>query len=160
VEVGSSLGSRLGFLATRIADWLGDLIEEAAFRVALASKVLLGRVPLRTERRSWSRVVEGPVLIDLYDWTSERRIFSVLVWPPLEVELPEAYDAHAERVEEVIQVISRGAAEKRWSTHWRVDDGLRWDSGRQVWVASDGFAYSVMEAGDLPLCERMDNVNG
>ena len=98
--------------------------------------------------------------LNLHDWTNERRIFSVLVWPPLEVELPEAYDAHEERVEEVIEAICRGAAEKRWSTHWHVDDGLRWDSGRQVWVASDGFAYSVMEAGDLPLRERMDGVSG
>ena len=139
---------------------VGDLFDELLFRTVLAFKVLIGHVPVRTERRTWNRVVEAPVLVDCYDWTNERRIFSVLVWPPLEVELPEAYDAHEERVEEVIQVISRGAAEKRWSTHWHVDDGLMWDSERQVWVASDGFAYSVMEAGDLPLRERMDSVNG
>jgi hypothetical protein len=54
-------------LTARFVDWLGDLIEEAAFRVALASRILLGRVPLRTETREWNRVLEAPVLIDLHD---------------------------------------------------------------------------------------------
>jgi hypothetical protein len=80
----------------------------------------------------------------------ERRIFSVLVWPPLELERPEAYEAHDERVEEVIEAISRGAAEKRWTSHWHVDDGLRWDDEREAWVAGDGFAYTELsrEEGD------------
>jgi hypothetical protein len=69
----------------RFANAVGSAIEEAAFRVVLAFKVLAGRVPLRTERlRNWSKVVEARILVDAFDWTSDRRIFSVLVWPPLE----------------------------------------------------------------------------
>ena len=124
---------------------VGGFIEEAAFRVVLAFKVLSGRVPLRTERRSWSKVVEAPVLVDVYDWTNDRRIFSVLVWPPLEVEPPEAYSRHEERVEEVIAAIARGAADRAWCTRWEVDRGLRWDHKRQVWVAEDNFAYALPE---------------
>jgi len=128
------------------ANWLGDLLEEAAFRVVLAFKVLSGRVPLRTEKRSWSKVIEAPVLVDLYDWTNDRRIASVLVWPVLEIEPPEAYEAHEERVEEVIAAISRGAADKAWCSRWEVDHGLRWDHKRQVWIAEDGFAFDGSSA--------------
>jgi hypothetical protein len=128
------------------ANAVGGFIEELAFRVVLAFKVLSGRVPLRTEKRTWSKVVDAPVLVDVYDWTNDRRIFSVLVWPPLEVEPPEAYSLHEERVEEVIAAISKGAADKAWCTKWDVDDGLRWDNERQVWVAADGFAYALPEA--------------
>ena len=128
----------------RFANAVGGAIEELIFRVVLASKVLAGRVPLRTEKlREWSKVVEAPVLVDLYDWTSDRRIASVLVWPPLEVEPPEAYSLHEERVEEVIAAISKGAADKAWCTRWEVDRGLRWDSDHQVWIAADGFTYAL-----------------
>jgi hypothetical protein len=130
----------------RLADAVGGFMEELIFRLILAFKVLAGRVPLRTERRNWSKVVEAPILVDLYDWTNERRIASVLVWPPLEVEPPpEAYSVHEERVEGLISAIARGAADRRWCTRWEVDHGLRWDKERQVWVARDGFAYALPE---------------
>jgi hypothetical protein len=127
------------------ADVVGGFIEEAAYRAALAFKVLSGRVPLRTERRSWSKVVEAPVLVDCFDWTNDRHIFSVLVWPPLEVPLNDAFELHEERVEEVISAISRGAADRVWSMRWETDYGLRWDHERQVWVAEDNFAYALPE---------------
>ena len=28
-----------------------------------------------------------------------------------------------------------------WSTLYEVDEGLRWDAEREVWVGSDGFAH-------------------
>jgi hypothetical protein len=130
------------------ANAVGGFIEEAAFRIVLAFKVLSGRVPLRVERRSWSKVVEAPVLVDVYDWTNDRRIFSVLVWPPLEVPPAEAYSLHEERVEEVIAAISSGAADKAWCTRWEVDYGLRWDYKRRVWTTQDGFAYELPERTD------------
>jgi hypothetical protein len=139
VEVAARLWQRFAF-------WFGDLLEEAAFRVVLAVKVLFGRVPLRTEKRSWSKVIEAPVLVDCYDWTNDRRIFSVLVWPPLEAEPSEAYEAHEERVEEVISAISRGAADKAWCSRWEVDRGLRWDHAREVWVSEDGFSFDGSSA--------------
>jgi hypothetical protein len=40
------------------ANAVGGFIEELAFRVVLAFKVLSGRVPLRAEKlRDWSKVV-------------------------------------------------------------------------------------------------------
>lgn len=135
------IGLKVSSLRYAFANAVGGFLEEAAFRGILACKVLSGRVPLRTERRSWSKVVEAPVLVDLDDWTNDRRIFSVLVWPPLEAEPPEAYSLHEQRVEEVISAISRGAADKAWCTRWEIDDSLRWDAERQVWTAEDGFAF-------------------
>jgi hypothetical protein len=124
-----------------LADAVGGFIEEVIFRVVLAFKVLTGRVPLKVEKRSWSKLVEAPVLVDVYDWTNDRRIFSVLVWPPLEAPLDEAYSRHDERVSRVLEVIARGASEMSFSTRWEVDYGLRWNEERQVWTAKDGFAY-------------------
>jgi hypothetical protein len=46
-----------------------------------------------------------------------------------------------ERGELVRHVIAKGASEMMWSTRFEVDYGLRWDHERQVWAASDGFAY-------------------
>jgi len=135
------IGLKVSSLWYAFANAVGGFLEETAFRVVLAFKVLSGRVPLRTERRSWSKVVEAPVLVDLYDWTNDRRIASVLVWPPLEAEPSLAYTLHEARVEEVIAAISRGAADKAWCTRWEIDDSLRWDPERQVWEASDGFAF-------------------
>jgi hypothetical protein len=125
---------------------VGGFIEELAFRVVLAFKVLSGRVPLRTEKRSWSKVVEAPVLVDVYSWVDERRIFSVLVWPPLEAPLDEAPHLHDERVSQVLEVIAKGASEMAWSTRWEVDYGFRWDHKRRVWIAGDNFAYALPEA--------------
>jgi L-alanine-DL-glutamate epimerase-like enolase superfamily enzyme len=41
--------------------------DEAAFRLALAFDVLIGRMPRQVERRWWNRAAESPVLIDVYD---------------------------------------------------------------------------------------------
>jgi hypothetical protein len=124
-----------------LADAVGGFIEEAAFRVALAFDVLTGRKPRRVERRWWNRATETPVLVDVFDWTDERLIFSVLVWPVLEVPPERAAHAQQERAEQVIRVLHAGAAELAWSTRYEADYGLRWDPDRQVWVATDGFAY-------------------
>jgi hypothetical protein len=40
-----------------------------------------------------------------------------------------------------MRVLHTGAAEMAWDTRCEVHYGLRWDHGRQVWVATDGFAY-------------------
>jgi hypothetical protein len=120
---------------------LGDFFEEAAFRLVLASCVIMGRMPRHAERRWWNRSVETPVLIDVLDWTDDRRIFSVLVWPPLESLPDEASQDHSNRVRVILDAIARGAADKAWSTRFETDYGLKWDHERQVWAASDGFAY-------------------
>jgi hypothetical protein len=124
------------------ADGVGAFIEEAAFRVALAFNVLLGRVPLRTEsRRWWNRSVETPVSVDCFDWTTEKLVFTVLVWPPLEGDPHRASYDHRERVGTILEAIAQGAADRRWSVRWEIDGDLRWDNERQVWVGEDGFAY-------------------
>jgi hypothetical protein len=43
---------------------------------------------------------------------------------------------------EVLEAISRGAADRLWSVRHEVDGDLRWDHERQVWAGgSEGFAY-------------------
>jgi hypothetical protein len=138
--------SRLTRWWLAFADAVGGFVEELIFRVALAFDVLVGRVPQRTDKRAWIRSVETPVLVDVYDWTDDRRIFSVLVWPPLEAPADEAFDCHDERVSRVLEVIARGASEMAFSTRWEVDYGLRWNHKRQVWTAQDGFAYEPPES--------------
>jgi hypothetical protein len=81
-------------------------------------------------------------LIDCFDWTSERLLFSVIVWPPLESPPESADDDMRERTEQVLDAIAKGASERMWSTRWEVDYGLRWDHKREVWVGSDGYAYA------------------
>jgi hypothetical protein len=69
-------------------------------------------------------------------------LFCVLVWPALEVPAEKAAHAPQERARQVFRVLHAGAAEMMaWSTRYEVDYGLRWDSGGEVWVAADGFAY-------------------
>jgi hypothetical protein len=123
---------------------VGDFFEEVAFRVVLAFDVIVGRMPRQVERRWWNRSTETPVLIDVFDWTDDRRIASVLVWPPLESSAETAlrdHRARATQVKEVKEVIARGATEMAYSTRFETDYGLRWNYDREVWTGSDGFTY-------------------
>jgi hypothetical protein len=124
---------------------VGGFLEEAAFRLELAFDVLVGRMARQVERRWWNRALEAPVLVDMFDWTDDRLIFSVLVWPSLESPAAGAPYDHRERVEQVMRTISRGAANRAWSTRYEADYGLRWDPEREVWTAADGFAYDGAE---------------
>jgi hypothetical protein len=108
--------------------------------VGLAFDVIVGRVPQVVERRFWNRATEAPVLIDTWDWTNERLLFSVLVWPALESAPRTAERDFRERVEEVLEVIGKGASEKLWSTRWEVSE-LAWDNEREVWVDGDDHHY-------------------
>ena len=128
-----------------LVSWLGALLEEVCFRLVLAFDVLAGRKPQRVERRWWNRATEPPILISVFDWTDERRLFSCLVWPALEVPPETAADAQEERVKQVMRILHAGAAEMAWSTRYEVDYGLKWDPDREVWTASDGFAYAYVE---------------
>jgi hypothetical protein len=120
---------------------VGGFIEELIFRVVLAFEVIVGRVPQRVDKRFWNRSTETPVLVDVYDWTTDRLIFSVLVWPSLESDANAAdYDYH-QRVEEVIETIARGATDRAWSIRWERDYGLRWDPRRECWVDGDSHHY-------------------
>jgi hypothetical protein len=94
---------------------VGDLLDESTFRAVLAFSVIAGRVPLEVERRPWNRSLETPVLVEIRDWTDNRLVFTVLVWPPLESP-PEtaAYD-HRERVRTVKEAIGKGTAAMAWS---------------------------------------------
>ena len=136
-------------MRTTLARWwlafanaVGSFLEEAIFRLVLAFKVLAGRVPIETEKRSWIRSVETPAILNVYDWTDDRHIFSVLIWPPLETPTDDADRVFRERVREVKEAIARGAADRALCTRFETDYGLRWDHKRQVWTAADGFAYA------------------
>jgi hypothetical protein len=123
------------------ANVVGDFFEEAIFRLVLAFNVLVGRVPIETEKRLWIRSVETPALLNVFDWTDDRHIFSVLIWPSLETPAGEADQVFRERVREVKEAHAKGAADRALCTRFETDYGLRWDHKRQVWTAADGFAY-------------------
>jgi hypothetical protein len=129
------------------ANAVGAAIEEAAERLSLAWAVLRGKSPKPLEKRWWNRATETPVLVDVYDWTDDRLIFSVLVWPSLESGADEADYVYHKRVREVIGAIARGSADKLWSTRWELDYGLRWDRRRECWVGTDGHAYDGSRFG-------------
>ena len=79
--------------------------------------------------------------MDVYDWTTDRLLFSILVWPSLESNPLEADRVYHQRLEDVLEVIANGAADRAWSTYWQIDYGLSWDVRREAWVSSDGQAY-------------------
>ena len=119
----------------------GDFLDEATFRVGLAFDVLVGRKPIETHKRPWLRSAETPTLIDVFDWTTDRLLFSVLVWPSLESSRREAGYVQRDRVEEVTGAIAKGAREKMWTTYWEIDYGLQWDRSRGCWRDGDGHYY-------------------
>ena len=122
-------------------EWVGPFLAACAFRVGLAFDVLAGRVPRVSPRRWWTRSVETPLLVEAYDWTDERLLFSVLVWPALEEPATDSYHLQRERTRQVLEVLHRGAGELAWSTRYDVHDGLVWDDERQVWAGPDAFPY-------------------
>ena len=63
----------------------------------------------------------------------------MLVWPPLESDNHTAYSDHDARVEQVKQVIAKGASEMAFSTKLEIDY-LTWDPDREVWTTTDDFA--------------------
>jgi hypothetical protein len=130
------------------AEGVGAFLDEAAFRTALACRVIAGRMPVEAEGRDWNKEVEVPILVDVSDWTDGRRIFSVLVWPPLESSPEAAMGAHRGRVAQVKAVIARGAAVMAYSTRFETDYGLCWDHERKVWTDSGGFAFDGRGVGD------------
>jgi hypothetical protein len=74
--------------------------------------------------------------------TARRELFDVIVWPPTDVgdSIQAIRLAHYDRVLAVKEAITKGAANKTWSTHFDTDWGLRWDNRRQVWVSSEGLS--------------------
>jgi hypothetical protein len=131
----------------RLADAVGGFMEEAIVRTSLAWAVLRGRSPKPLEKRWWNRATETPVLVDVFDWTDERLIFSVLIWPSLESSAHEADNVLHQRVGEVKAAIARGAADKAWCTRFETDYGLRWDHERECWVDGGGHAYDGSRFG-------------
>lgn len=123
------------------ADAVGSFMEEAAFRVMLAGAVLSGRTPVQVERRLWNRATEAPVLVDAFDWSDDRLIFTLLVWPSLESQPREAPYAHERRVREVKESFGKVCQDLAWCTRFETDRGLRWDADREVWIGSDGYAF-------------------
>ena len=123
----------------------GDFLEELIFRTSLAWAVLRGTSPRPIEKRWWNRATETPILVSVFDWTDERRIFSCLVWPCLEAPAERAARAQEERVKQVMRILHAGAAEMAWSTRYELDYDLKWDPDREVWTGSDGFVYAYVE---------------
>jgi hypothetical protein len=124
-----------------LATATADFFDELGFRCSLAFRVITGRVPIGIEERFWIRSVETPAMITVRDWTNNRRIFSVLVWPVLEADRELAPQENLERLQQVKQVLAKGASDMALTTSFETDYGLTWDHDRKVWIATDGFAY-------------------
>ena len=127
--------------AWKVAERVGDFLDEAQFRAVLAWRVLRGKLPVEAERRSCDRGREVPILLEVSDWTDSRLLFSILVWPPGGPSLLESHRDQARRVEQVRHSFAKVCADRAWSTQWLTDYGLQWDPEREVWTASDGFSY-------------------
>jgi hypothetical protein len=126
------------------AEALGEILDEAAFRILLCWRVLPGRLPQRIEHRSWKPDRESPVIINVYDWVSYTLIFSILVWPPADVAaetLEKAEYYKLQRAEDVMAAITRGAGQMKWSLLYEREERLQWDRRREVWVTQDGHAF-------------------
>jgi hypothetical protein len=116
----------------------------------LCWRVLTGRLPQRIEHRSWKPEREAPVVVNVYDWTTYTLLFSVLIWPPVDVEAntPEkAENYKLQRAESVMQAITKGAARMSWSLLYETEQQLSWDRKREVWVTRDGYAYEHVGGG-------------
>ena len=144
-----------------VADHVGRFLDELAFRVLLAARVILGKVPLETEKRYWSRSQEVPVVVNLTSWVDDRPICSTIIWPPLESSKETAASDHWERIQQTKMVLARGAAEMAWSMKLETDFGLRWDQDRCVWTASDGAAFDgILERDATRVKLKLDTLNG
>jgi len=109
---------------------------------------LVGRVPIEVERRSWVRSIDKPCLVWASDWVTQRVLFSVTVYPPVdELDPRRAEAAHFERVRQVKEVIARGAGDLRLSLLLETEWDLRWDNGREVWVDGASRAHDASRFG-------------
>jgi hypothetical protein len=117
-----------------------------AFRALICWRVITGQLPQRIEHRAWDRQREAPIVVNIYDWTTYTLLFSVIVWPPLDVseaqadtlEKAEYFQQH--RVQDVMACISKGAGAMGWSLLYETEERLKWDPSRGVWVMQDGYA--------------------
>lgn len=126
-----------------------EFTDELVFRARLCWRVASGRLPIEAERRPWDVRADRPVLIDVYDWTNNELVFSVLVWPPLDKDLRNQIAARRAldlRVAHVKDTVLRGAASRKWSMFIETDYGLEWNTARRAWVDSDGHAYEGWHA--------------
>lgn len=128
----------------------GGFKDEAGFRLSLAWAVLRGEYPLTRERRWWNRAVETPILVHVEDWRDERLLFSILVWPSLESPVRRALVDQETRARQVKEAFGRACSDLAWTTRFDTDFGLRWDSGREVWTATDGMAYEPPSLAGRP----------
>jgi hypothetical protein len=106
--------------------------------------VLRGHLPRTIEHRSWKPEREAPIVVNVYDWTTYTLLFSVMIWPPVDVtaNTPEkAENYKLQRAEGVMAAITRGAAGMSWSLLYETEERLSWDKRRAVWVTHDGVAY-------------------
>jgi hypothetical protein len=130
------------------ANAAANFLGEVAFRVGLACRVIVGAVPVEVQKRRWVRSVNKPVLVDGCDWTTNRVLFSIVVYPPVdELDLSKAEAAHYRRVNQIKEIVARGAGDLRLSLYLETEWDMEWDIGREVWIDRDGYAYDASRFG-------------
>ena len=153
--------STLGRWWHACANAVANFLDEVAFRVGLACRVIVGAVPVEVEKRPWVRSVNKPVLVDGCDWTTNRVLFSIVVYPPVdELDLSKAEAAHYRRVNQIKEIVARGAGDLRFSLYLETEWDMEWDYERVVWIDRDGYAYDASRFGvgtRSGSCERRRN---
>jgi hypothetical protein len=83
-------------------------------------------------------------VVNVFDWVSGVLLFTIFIWPPVDVEAdtPEKAEYYKLlRAEDVMAAITRGAGQMKWSLLYEREERLQWDRRRQVWVTQDGHAF-------------------
>jgi hypothetical protein len=130
------------------ANAAANFLDEVAFRVGLACRVIVGTVPVEVEKRPWVRSVNKPVLVDGCVWTTNRVLFSIVVYPPVdELDLSKAEGAHYRRVNQIKEIVARGAGDLRLSLYLETEWDMDWHNRREVWIDRGGYAYDASRFG-------------
>ncbi len=71
-----------------------------------------------------------------------------MVYPPVdELDLSKTEAAHYRRVNQIKEIVARGAGDLRLSLYLETEGDMEWDNGREVWIDRGGYAYDASRFG-------------
>jgi hypothetical protein len=147
----TSIKKRLALLFAAFAEAVGSFLDVAAARLTLAFYVLMGWSPPSTDSgRFWNRAIEVPVIVHIKQWSDQRILYSILVWPATEYPEEDAREGHQHRVDAIKEAVAKGASEKMWS--------VQFETGPLF--AVDATAREQGSAGWVPLSQQPERRGG